>query len=410
MRNIIVNVKQKLGNKIPNGRYLTHNIDKYPAKMVPHLAHYVIDKVSQRGDTILDPFCGSGTVLLESLIMGRNSIGFDVNPIAVILTKAKTAIYNEAKLEKIINEITRKAKKSKIHNLQYPSWLDYWFSKLTLRQLLILKTLILTEKNKISKTELNVLKAGLIITVRKVSRADPRSPKPFISKKSRKNRVGKHYDAISEYSIIMKEIITASVETRRCASTPLPKTLIRIVDAQKTSKKVKANSIDAIITSPPYLYAQDYYRSTKLELAILGLYDKNTPQELGSLLIGSGRGSIHNVRIDDKYFDIPKIKELRREDIRMAKVVAIYLQQMNRVIKNLFHVLKPNGKCCLIVGDSTINGVTLPVHKWTSIIANEIGFKIYKHEIDIIKNRRLPPKRQGHNSVINCEHLLYFSK
>ena len=62
----------------------------------------------------------------------------------------------------------------------------------------------------------------------------------------------------------------------------------------------------------------------------------------------------------------------------------------------------------MIVGDSTLRGISLPVHKWMIQIGEAIGFRLLAHEIDFIRDRRLAPKRMGHSSLIDCEHLLFF--
>jgi DNA modification methylase len=71
-------------------QYLTHGFHPYPARMVPQIANRVITRYSKPGDLILDPFCGSGGVLVEAKLLGTNSVGVDINPLAVIIAKAKT--------------------------------------------------------------------------------------------------------------------------------------------------------------------------------------------------------------------------------------------------------------------------------------------------------------------------------
>ena len=91
---------------------LNHGLHKYPAKFIPQLPSWALRySVSTRGMTILDPFCGSGTTLVEAGLLGNCAIGFDVNPLAALISRAKTAIF--AKLNKtpqeIVDEIVRMA-------------------------------------------------------------------------------------------------------------------------------------------------------------------------------------------------------------------------------------------------------------------------------------------------------------
>lgn len=69
---------------------LTHTFYRYPARMSPDLAREVIRLFSQPNDTVLDPFMGGGTTVVESLACGRYSVGIDINPLATFITSAKT--------------------------------------------------------------------------------------------------------------------------------------------------------------------------------------------------------------------------------------------------------------------------------------------------------------------------------
>lgn len=69
---------------------LTHNVHRYSGKFIPQIAARAIEILSKEGDTILDPYCGSGTTLLEAALLGRNSIGIDLSPLAALIAKVKT--------------------------------------------------------------------------------------------------------------------------------------------------------------------------------------------------------------------------------------------------------------------------------------------------------------------------------
>ncbi len=77
-------------NKSREIRYLTHSFHEYKGRFYPQLAKALMNYAEiKKGDTILDPFCGSGTTLVESLLYGANAVGIDINPIAFLLAKAK---------------------------------------------------------------------------------------------------------------------------------------------------------------------------------------------------------------------------------------------------------------------------------------------------------------------------------
>ena len=75
-----------------NTQDLTHGLHPYPARMIPQIAERLINRYSSENEIVLDPFCGSGTVLVESKLLGRNAIGNDINPLGTLLAKVKTTI------------------------------------------------------------------------------------------------------------------------------------------------------------------------------------------------------------------------------------------------------------------------------------------------------------------------------
>ena len=70
--------------------YMSHGLHPYPARMIPQVARKLILRYSKEGEMVWDPFCGSGSVLVESMLTSRKSIGTDLNPFAIFLSKVKT--------------------------------------------------------------------------------------------------------------------------------------------------------------------------------------------------------------------------------------------------------------------------------------------------------------------------------
>src|SRR5260370_26850468 len=133
--------------------YLTHGLHPYPAKFIPQIPDVLIRELSSEGDTVADVFCGSGTTLVEALILNRNAIGFDANPLACMITRPKTTRFaprDKALLLSIVataedqaNAITNAGK-----TLFHPSapfvsaaprpigeMLDFWFEPFVLEEL-----------------------------------------------------------------------------------------------------------------------------------------------------------------------------------------------------------------------------------------------------------------------------------
>ena len=87
---LIMKLEFEKSNGNGSTTYLTHNFHTYPAKFIPQIPRSTILQLTKEGDTILDPFCGCGTTLVEAKLLNRNAIGVDLNPIAVLVSRAKT--------------------------------------------------------------------------------------------------------------------------------------------------------------------------------------------------------------------------------------------------------------------------------------------------------------------------------
>jgi len=126
-------------------QYLTHGYHRYPAKFIPQLVRRLIEEYSEPGERICDPFGGCGTTLVESKLAGRVSFGFDINPVAVMITRTKIKAIDPDLLSRrfaglsqdIENglHITQRIQDSR---LDYDR-LQYWFGDFNLQQLLSLK-------------------------------------------------------------------------------------------------------------------------------------------------------------------------------------------------------------------------------------------------------------------------------
>jgi DNA modification methylase len=384
---------------------LIHSWDRYPAKLNGKLARYIITNVSKVGDFVLDPFGGCGTVQVECSRLGRHSQGIDINPIAALLANAKSQRYDLLKVRELATEVVANAKRKRNSIGASVCWLDYWFSRATLEKLRSIHAAISDRPSQSKYTSL--LLACLAVSVRKCSRADPRSPKPFISQRARSTRFNCHFDAYSIFCDVAKAFCDASeamwfgIEKNSSAKSTRG-------DSRQLKRLVKCPA-DAIVTSPPYLSAQDYWRSSKLEHAIV-FPDDGHSEEIGPSIIGSGRGSLKRDRAFLSQFDWSSrpFRKLASTNPHSAAIAMRYLLDMNQVLEQIREVLRRGGICCLVVGDCQIAEIKLPISTWCIELAQTNGFKLMAHEIDAIKNRRIPPQRAGHESVISDEHLLYF--
>ncbi len=126
-----------------------HGIHTYPAMMLPQIAKRLIEKYGKDKKTILDPFCGSGTVLVESILSGKNAFGYDINPLAVLISKVKITPLNVrtliSKAESVEEKLSMAHFNPKVfEEVETPKFfnIDYWFKPSVIKQLAFIKSVI----------------------------------------------------------------------------------------------------------------------------------------------------------------------------------------------------------------------------------------------------------------------------
>jgi adenine-specific DNA methylase len=141
---------------------------------IPQVGRRLLETYSKKNDTVCDIFCGSGTALVESKLMGRNAYGIDLNPLAIFLARAKTTPINPQRLTKEYLSLLHRIEKIKDSEIKRPNFknIDFWFKDKTIVRLAKLKKAI-TEINE--KSIQNFLMVAFSETVRYSSNAKQES-------------------------------------------------------------------------------------------------------------------------------------------------------------------------------------------------------------------------------------------
>ena len=409
-----INLKSMYPEIVKNN-YLTHSFDSYPAKMIPHMAKYLIEKTSTSGQTILDPFCGSGSVLVESIMSGRSAIGVDINPLATILARTKTTIYDTRELELQLDDLLSLFATCKIpYNYNFPNQ-DYWFTPATLRKIGSIRSVLDDYLPTLDSDYIYFWKAILAAIVRGCSKADTRGPKPFISKKARETRSGKHFNPYKFFELNARNWITKERNLNETFIENRKHFTVKTInsDSRTLSQIVKGEKIDGVVTSPPYLSAQDYYRASKLQLYILGHSSAKELIEWSRDIIGSDR-IIYNKRVSTTKLPYNKAEQIRLKLVELspqkASIFTKYILDMSITLHEISNILEQDSYCALVLGYNLVSGMVIPTPELIIEIASQNGFLLTEYYCDRIRDRWVPPIRNGHNGVINDEHLLIFRK
>lgn len=250
-----------------------HGFHAYPARAHPVTARRLIEDLVPPGGTVLDPFCGSGTVLVEAMLAGRSAIGSDLNPIAVMLARAKTfprspersaALVAAARGVAEFADARRKAKAGATRRL--PREDVAIFAPHVLLELDGLRAGI-AEAPPESRPELGLVLSSILVKL--AARRGDTSEAPV------EKRLGAGYPSrlfvrkTEELARRFDELFTL-LATSRTEGSPPPRVRVFEDDAN-VLKSVQDASIDAVITSPPYVATYDYLAHHELRMRWLGL-------------------------------------------------------------------------------------------------------------------------------------------
>jgi len=176
------------------------------------------------------------------------------------------------------------------------------------------------------------------------------------------------------------------------------------------------NSIGIVITSPPYINAQKYVRTTKLELWWLDLIEPSTDglSEFAKQFVGTERvpyDEYNELQLLDNCTADEVLKRIYRSSPERAGIVSRYFCDMSLVMAEVYRVLKPGGYFILVLGDNTVCGHVVDNHNILADIAQEdIGFSLQTILVDQIRSRGLITKRHESAGVITDEWVLMLKK
>jgi DNA modification methylase len=234
-----------------------HGFHTYPARMHPTTAARLVALVSSPGGTLLDPFCGSGTVLVEALIAGRKAIGTDLNPLAVQLARLKTTPRDQAACAALVaaaREVVSFAEERRTRRAgatrRYPPEDVALFDPHVLLELDSLRAGI-TTRQEASEADAEALGLVLSAILVKVSRRASDT-----SQRAATRRIAAGYP--SRLFLKKTEELVARVATLRGLLPPEVHPARIAVDDASRLATLRASTIDAVVSSPPYVGTYDY--------------------------------------------------------------------------------------------------------------------------------------------------------
>ena len=459
----IISVRDLPDNPVNDGKYYftvnpseleyyTLPFFKFPARFFPLIPRWIIKTYSSSDQIVLDPFCGSGSGLVEAKLQGRNSFGVDIDPLGRFLTKVKTTPIAPERLDaawswldralgeigrrwdigsKTIRDITNEETASEIDTLELAPYLPgfennppYWFRNYVFVELLQIKQAIHGLPKEHDGDCMDFFLGCFAASIRRASNADPSavSGLEYTKKMREKDEKGRKVDPLK----IFRHRVNERIEQMNsfyavCVERDILKTWSKVIGEDihemqgYLQKEGYDGSVDLIVTSPPYCTAIEYYRRHKVELVWLreetGLNSFDDVREHSKHYIGRYMVSAKETISDENSPLLSSILDkLEKLDIRRARAISAYFQEMNVAFRQMSLALKKGGIAGVVIGDSTSKGLTIPTADIYLDLAAQNLLVLEKSFAYVIRNRIMQFARKNHGGKIDYEKILIFKK
>jgi SAM-dependent methyltransferase len=325
-----------------------HGFHSYPARMHPQTAARLIQYLSQPGDRVLDPFCGSGTVLVEARRLGRRALGIDANPLAVELAWLKTRAWSAAELAELVrighaaaeHAQERRAKKAGPTRRYGPEDREQ-FDVHVLLELDGLRDGVRKHARADQRRALDLVLSSILTKVSK-------RPGDTTTRIVERRLPGGHTIRLFERKT--EELVRRLEQYAKSLPRGSPEPKVATGDARDLAR-VREGSVALIITSPPYPGVYDYFHQHATRLRWLG--------------------------IDAREFDLREIGSRRASRGRTYDdVLAIWRRDLGRCLTEMARVLASNGRVCLILADSTVGRRALRSDRIVAELAPSAGLEL----------------------------------
>ena len=368
--------------------YLTHDYFRYYGKFPSKIGKMIIEDLLEKNainketDFIIDNYAGSGTSLVEAKLAGIDSVGFDINPFAVLACRVKTYNYDVDSLKSYWDRINERISKynnyylgglfsalttdldeeiirridEETGRMSQDETFSKWFSEDVIRQLYIIKDTLLTQE---MTREREFFDLAFFAIIRRVSYAHDAEVRPHVNKKKRKRDVVEAYvKKVNEMILKMAEW-NANVDVNTYADANVVNNSNALeVDAVIAEKRGQTGKeLGAVLSHPPYLNCFDYISVYKLKF----IWAEGFEEIFGT-----------------KSYDEIKQSEIKSYPVNNDAAIERYFKHNYDAYQTVYNNLRDGGYCCIVIGDCTVKGELFSVHKSFITMMQEIGFRLVK--------------------------------
>ncbi|API55651.1 hypothetical protein BMW22_29710 (plasmid) [Rhizobium leguminosarum] len=384
----------------------THLVHPYPAKLLINIPLFFLNagQLCPPDGTVYDPFCGSGTVLLEAILAGRRCIGSDSNPLARQIAQVKTTWIDPKELLLAVEQVLA----VDVEAVRFSPVMDVgkWYSEecqLEMGRLLNAIRIVC------SGSILSFMEVCFSACVKRLSTSDPRLSVPV---RLKGEALAGHLRSLPNVRDLFLRVASQNIgRIERLPQNSKPYAIFN--DARAPLSESAEPDVDLVVSSPPYAGAQKYIRASSLSLGWLGLAPKAKLRNLERLNIGREHFSLaerRDIDLDARVGageildDVSSINPLR------AYIAGKYLQEMSEAADAIVARMKPGAKLVLIVGDNQVCGKNFKTTSFLQRIFELRGLRTQLELVDTIKSRGLMTKRNKTAGTIEREHVYILAK
>ncbi len=385
----------------PQTTAYSHSYHRYPAKFIPQLVNKAVSKYTSPGDVICDPFGGCGTTLVEAKLLGRKSVGFDINPVAKLITDTKTRAIPPKRLEEARSQYLRahtalglRKKRPSRRRPRHSDRIYYWFDRQIIKKLDRIFTAILRVEDAECR---RFFLCAFSHILKNCSRWLMKSIKPTVHPHKEfpdpKNTFLVHLDSMIKKNSELYFTLKDSDNLRTQAK-------MRLHDSTRRFP-LREGSVDLVVTSPPYVTSYEYADLHQLTLLWFGddrrnfrHWDRFSAQfdHFRKTFVGSSfkknRHTAFGSNIAETIVDA-----VASEDAGLSRSIARYFIDMRSAFSEMHRVLKKGCKAVIIIGNTELHGVPILNAEVAAEQLQGIGFTTISLVKREVSNKMITPWR-----------------